>query len=157
MKRILLPAILLILMNCHFDVMAEQKEVHNHDHDVSQQKIELNHGEKWTIDESLHVGMTAIKEAITNSLEDIHYDRFSLQQYTQLAIGLDKHLAYLFEHCKLPPKADAQLHVLLAQIMQGASEMKHDTDQKQGAILVIKALKDYPTYFNDPAWQALVH
>ncbi|GAA5132571.1 hypothetical protein [Thalassotalea piscium] len=157
MKLINLPLLLLITLGSNFYVMAEEKVDHSHHHDASQQQIVLNHGEKWAIDESLHIGMTSIKQEITKHIDEIHYDRFTEPQYAQLAGALNNQLNYLFENCKLPPEADAQLHILLAQIAEGAGKMKQGNKKKQGAILVIKALKDYPDYFNDPQWQALLH
>ena len=154
MKHYLLPIALLIVSTSAFQAIAEED---HHHHDVSEQQIVLNQGEKWPIDESLHIGMSAIKKHITSSLNDIHYDRFSDAQYSQLAVELDAQLAYLFKHCQLPPQADAQLHILLAKVMQGVNEIKQTDDKKQGAILVIQALKTYPKYFNDPAWLSLQH
>lgn len=154
MKYYLLPAMLLIVSASAFQTMAEEE---HHHHDVSEQKIALNEGEKWPIDESLHIGMSAIKGHITSNLKDIHYDRFSDAQYNQLAVELDEQLAYLFKNCQLPPKADAQLHILLAKVMQGVNAIKQTADKKQGVILVIQALKTYPRYFNDPAWLSLQH
>jgi len=145
---------LLIVSASAFQTMATED---HHHHDVSQQQITLNQGEKWPIDKSLHIGMSAIKDHMTRSLNDIHYDRFSDAQYSQLAVALDEQLAYLFKHCQLPPKADAQLHILLAKVMRGVNEIKQTSDKKQGAISVIQALKAYPKYFNDPAWLSLQH
>lgn len=90
----------------------------------------MNEGKKWPIDESLHIGMTAIKNHITSNLNDIHYDRFSDAQYSQLAVDLNIQLSYLFKHCKLPPQADAQLHILLAKVMKGVNEIKQTGDKK---------------------------
>lgn len=155
MKRILL-SILALLIISHFVAATEQKEAHHH-HDVGQKAITLNSGEKWPIDESLHIGMSSIKDKIIRNLDDIHYNRLSDKQYSLLALALDKQLAYLFENCKLPPQADAQLHTLLAQIAQGVGKIKQENNKKQGAILIINALKEYPKYFNDPDWLALAH
>ncbi len=156
MKSNLFAIVILIVVASNFPAIAQQ-DVHQHEHDVSQLQIELNNGEKWQIDESLHTGMSLIKQEILSNLDDIHNDRFTEQQYADLAIELDKQLSYLFTNCKLPPQADAQLHILLARIMQGAEQIKHKDDKKQGAVLVIKALMDYPTYFNDPTWQSFQH
>jgi len=157
MKRSLLPVVLLIIISGNFAAIAEQKQAHPHDHDTNPQQIRLNQGEKWEIDESLNIGMTLIKQEVIKNLDDIHNDLFSNQQYAQLAIELDKQLAFLFKNCQLPPQADAQLHILLAQIGRGVGVIKHDNNKKQGAVVVIQALKDYPNYFDDPAWQDIEH
>lgn len=132
-------------------------EEHRHDHGNSTEKLSLNQGEKWQIDNSLYLGMSNINQAVQAKLNDIHYDKFSSEQYLQLATQVDQQIAYLFEHCKLPPEADTQLHLLLAKIMRGSSMMKENKTPKQGAIFVIQALRDYPTYFNDKDWRGLDH
>ena len=126
-----------------------------HHHEENNSQLVLNQGEKWVIDESLHIGMSGIKKEIIKNLDEIHHERFTKQQYADLVVTLDKYLAFLFENCKLPPLADAQLHILLANVMQGVDKMKNSENKKQGAILIIQSLKTYPVYFNDPNWQGL--
>ena len=129
---------------------------HTHEHD-GQSELKLNHNKKWQIDNSLHIGMNGIKKEIMMNLDAIHYDKFSQKQYITIARKIDSQLSYLFKNCKLPPQADAQLHILLANIMQGSELMKSSEAPKQGAIKIIQSLNDYPQYFNDPAWQGLKH
>jgi hypothetical protein len=57
----------------------------------------------------------------------------------------------------LPTQADAQLHISLAKMAQGIAIIKQESNRKQGVILVMQALIDYPNYFDDPAWQDLQH
>jgi hypothetical protein len=56
------------------------------------------------VDESLHIGMTLIKQKI---IKDIDADHFPKQQYVQLAIKLDTELAYRFKIVDCQPK---QMH-----------------------------------------------
>lgn len=139
-----------------FSVSAEE---HSHDkhHNSSHEVLQLDSGQKWTIDKSLHIGMTRIKTSIEKNISEIHHKTFKNKQYVELSHEVTTHLGYLFEHCKLPSDADAQLHILLAGIMQGAEQMKSDDKQRQGAIKIIKALQTYPTYFNDTNWVPLAH
>lgn len=125
-----------------------------HHHQQNNSQLVLNQGEKWVIDDSLHVGMTNIKQEIIKNLDEIHHERFTKQQYADLVVILDKHLTFLFENCKLPPRADAQLHLLLANVMRGVDKMKNSENKKQGAILIVQSLKMYPVYFNDPNWKS---
>ncbi|GAA6171340.1 hypothetical protein NBRC116592_10100 [Colwellia sp. KU-HH00111] len=136
-----------------YSISATAAEHHHHQKNSNQ--LVLNQGEKWAIDDSLHIGMSNIKQAISTNLDDIHHERFTTQQYADLAVTLDKHLAFLFANCKLTPLADAQLHSLLANIMQGVDKIKNADNKKQGAIIIIQSLKAYPVYFNDPNWQEL--
>ncbi len=131
-------------------------EEHNH-HEKNAEQMSLNLGKKWSIDDSLHIGMSGIRDEVMSNLNAIHYNNFSNEQYAKMVPVLEKHLSYLFENCKLPAKADAQLHTLLAKVMQGIDKMKSTADKKQGTILIVQALKNYPIYFNDPKWQVVEH
>jgi hypothetical protein len=131
---------------------------HKHDHHHAQQTMmKLNQGEKWPIDASLHKGMSNIKASMEANISPIHYKKFTSKQYQTLAGEIKTHLVYLFENCKLPAAADAQLHVLLFKVMQGSELMSEDVNQRAGAIEIIKALQQYPQYFDDKNWQALKH
>lgn len=131
---------------------------HKHEHkDGKQHSMQLDDGKKWSIDASLHIGMNSIKTSMETNISPIHYKKFTSDQYISLAGEINIHLAYLFENCKLPTKADAQLHVLLFKIMQGNEEMQSTNNKRDGAIKIIKALGQYPQYFDDKNWQALQH
>lgn len=130
---------------------------HEHDNQTHKLELELNHGKRWTIDESLHTGMTSLKREIEVSLEAIHNNQFSAVQYQELAGSLNDHLNFLFKNCKLEPQADAQLHILLAKIMGGVEQIKSNDNQKQGVVLIIQSLQEYPVYFEDSNWQPLKH
>lgn len=146
--------ILLLSPFVNYKVFATE---HEHHHEENDAKLSLNDGNKWPIDKSLHIGMSNIKNEIANNLQDIHHERFTDEQYTILAGTLDQQLSFLFKNCKLPPLADAQLHTLLAEIINGVDKIKHANNKKQGAVLIIQALNDYPVYFFDPNWQSLIH
>ena len=130
---------------------------HSHHHKENETKLILNAGNKWPIDKSLHIGMTNIRTEIEQNLDSIHHEQFSDEQYAVLATKLDKQLNFLFANCKLPPLADAQLHTLLAKVILGVDKIKHSNTKKQGAVLIIQALQDYPVYFDDTNWQSLKH
>jgi len=132
---------------------------HKHDkhHSVQQEILQLEQGVKWPIDASLHTGMSKIKNAMEVNISPIHTKQFTSVQYQTLANEIKVQLVYLFENCKLPTKADAQLHILLFKIMQGSEQMHKEGNQRGGAIEIIKSLQQYPQYFDDKNWQALTH
>jgi hypothetical protein len=58
-------------------------------------------------------------------------------------------------NCKLPPAADANLHLVVADLLQGVSLMRGSDPAKSrhdGAALVHGALAAYGKYFDDPGW-----
>jgi len=149
---------LIILFSASASVFAEKlSQQHSHQHDSATQSLSLNNAAKWQIDQSLHLGMTKIQNVLSANLDAIHNNTLPAQQYVVLAKQVDQQLNYLFAHCKLPAEADAQLHILLAKIMRGSALMKNSESQKQGAVVIIQTLDDYPIYFNDASWQAFSH
>ena len=120
-------------------------------------QLTLNDGKKWSIDDSLHLGMTQIKNEIENNIDAIHHNTFTLTEYEKVAKSINGHLQYIFKHCALPKAADEQLHHLLFAIMQASEQMKNKQQPRQAAIAIIKALEHYPMFFADKNWQALNH
>ncbi|PKI12813.1 hypothetical protein [Colwellia sp. 12G3] len=130
---------------------------HSRGHAYPEQKIQLDQGQKWSIDTSLHIGMTRIKASMEKNINAIHDKTFKAEQYSVLATELQNHLSYLFTHCKLPKKADKQLHTLLFSIIKGNEQMTDSGNERTGAIKIINALQQYPQFFDDRKWQALQH
>lgn len=155
MKTVLLIIAFLTLSS--LELLAEQK--HEHGHSESTQ-LQLNSGKKWETDLALRNGMTAIKDALGTKLDKIHDGSLKKPQYVALADLVLKNTDSIFKNCKLPPKADAQLHLVLAQILDGTSKMKSANStqsQQQGAVKVVKALQQYAKYFDHPGWEPLKH
>lgn len=137
-------------------VIASEHKHGNH-HKTQQEMMQLNQGEKWPIDASLHKGMSSIKNSMEANISPIHTKKFTVEQYAALSNKVKIHLVYLFENCKLPAEADAQLHTLLFKVMQGSEQMESPENPRGGAIEIIKALQQYPQYFDDKNWQAIKH
>ena len=120
----LLVSIIILAIAGFITTQPASSSEHKHEnHHSKQTNMKLNNGEKWPIDFSLHKGMNAIKESIEANISPIHYKKFTDKQYTALSGKIKAHLAYLFENCKLPTAADAQLHILLFKVMQGSEQM----------------------------------
>jgi hypothetical protein len=67
-------------------------------------------------------------------------------------------VAGIVQNCKLEPEADAQLHIVIAELMAGAEAMegkvKGET-RRAGAERVAKALNAYGEHFEHPGWKRL--
>jgi hypothetical protein len=120
-------------------------------------QMKLDNGKKWQTDEALRLGMGEIRQAIANSLQPIHDNKFTPAKYDALAANLQKQVDYIVANCKLPEAADEQLHVVLEQVIDGIAEMKAPGQKQQGAIKIVKALDTYGQYFNHAGWQPLAH
>ncbi|AAZ98108.1 conserved hypothetical protein [Thiobacillus denitrificans ATCC 25259] len=120
------------------------------------QKLELNAGRKWATDAPLRQAMSDINRAMTEAVPLIRKDQLDAAAYQALAATVKQKVAYAVEHCKLEPRADAMLHVLLADLMAGAEAMEGKTGhpRREGALQVLQALDAYGRYFQHAGWQA---
>ena len=77
-------------------------------------------------------------------------------KYAALATRIDQQVKSIVANCRLPADADANLHFIVADLLQGVSLMRgEDTTRSRhdGAALIHGALQAYGQYFDDPAWK----
>ena len=129
---------------------------HHHGESAATQKLQLNAGQKWATDAALRQSMDDINQAMATALPLIHKGRFSQADYAALAATVNQKVAYAIEHCKLEAKADAMLHLVIAELLAGAEmmEAKASAARHDGAVRVRRALQSYGTYFQHPDWKA---
>lgn len=138
---------------------AEHKHDAHADH-AAPVKLELNAGKKWATDEALRKSMESIRQTVEASLHDIHENRLKPAGYGALASKVEGEVANIVANCKLEPKADAQLHLVVADLLSGAEQMAgkvKKTKRQDGAVKVIDALEKYSTYFDDPRFKPIKH
>lgn len=122
--------------------------------------LQLNAGKKWETDEALRKSMASIHKAVEASLHDIHENRLKPAGYGALASKVEAEVANIVNNCKLEPKADAQLHLIVADLLAGSEQMAGKVKKikrQDGAVKVIGALEKYATYFNDPQFKPIPH
>lgn len=133
---------------------------HTHRPDAVVQALTLNAGQRWATDEHLRKAMGTIRDGMNASLQDIHRGTLADAKYGALAEMVNAEVSFMVSNCRLEPKADAQLHLLIAELLEGADAMAGKRTQgtrQHGAQKVIGALEDYDTYFDDPGWKPLQH
>lgn len=131
---------------------------HSHDHGhESGSTLKLNNGEKWATDAPLRQAMEDIKADVEGLLPQIHENTLPPGEYKALAEKINGHVQYMVANCKLPPEADAQLHLLIADLLQGAEGMKSGAQGRQGAVKVVTALDAYGKHFAHPGWKPVAH
>ncbi len=132
---------------------------HAHDHgSASGSQLELNQGRKWQTDEPLRRGMSNMRSALAKDLEAIHANKASEAQYEALAAKLNGEVAYVVQNCKLDPKADAELHKVIGEVLAGAEAMQGKepgVERRTGAVRVARALNTYGEFFDHPGWRNL--
>jgi hypothetical protein len=134
------------------------EDAHSHAQHAGEVKLTLNHGKKWQTDAPLRQGMNNIRTALASDLKLIHTDKASADQYAALAGKVNGEVASIVQNCKLPPEADAQLHLVVAELLAGADAMQgkdKEATPRAGAERVAKALNQYGQFFEHPGWRKL--
>jgi len=142
------------------NLAAAEIGAHQHEPGASPSMLKLNNGKKWATDAPLRKGMENIRAAMTAALPVIHTNKLSSAKYNGLAKKVSKEVTYIVANCKLDPQADAQLHLIIADILSGVEEMQgktKGTKRQTGAVTVLGALEKYDTYFDHPGWKPITH
>lgn len=119
-------------------------------------QLKLNGTEKWVTDASLREGMANVRAAFDADHPAIHSGKQSDAAYAQLAARIDQQVKSIVANCRLPAEADANLHLVIADMLQGVSLMRGEDaarSRHDGAALVHRALKAYGQFFDDPSWK----
>ena len=66
----------------------------------------------------------------------------------QVTFSEQEQVDFVVANCKLPEEADAQLHVVLAEILEGVDTMRAGADRLGGARRVVRALEAYGRHFD---------
>ena len=154
----ILGAVMLLGSSAKLALAQEHDHGHAH-HGVASDQLSLNDGKKWEGDGNLRQGMSRIRDALNADLNAIHMGKATGKQYQALAKKIDAQIEFMVNNCKLEPKADAMLHLLLADIIAGADAMKQPDigDARKGAEGVAQALESYGNYFTHPGWNKAQH
>lgn len=119
-------------------------------------QLKLNGTTKWATDASLREGMANIRAAFDADHPAIHAGKQSDEAYAKLATRIDQQVKSIVANCRLPPEADANLHFVIADLLQGVSIMRGEVPAKSrhdGAAMVHQALNAYGRFFDDPTWK----
>lgn len=155
-KKIATTLSIAVLLN----VGAETAMAHDHGHsdDTGESaQLSLNNGKKWATDANLRQGMSRIRDALTAELPVIHSGKATFSQYQALGQKTNGQIAFMVKNCKLDRKADAMLHLILANIVAGADAMmgQNSNEARKGAEKIAHALENYATYFDHPDWHGV--
>ncbi|MFP5485838.1 MAG: hypothetical protein ACLGHV_09250 [Gammaproteobacteria bacterium] len=130
-----------------------------HDHGKSApHKLELNAGKKWGTDDALRKAMSGIQASVTQTLPAAHAGKASAADYDAFGKDVTAQVTYMVENCKLDPQADAQLHIIVADLMAGveAAQGKHGEKKRaSGVVKVAQAANAYGKHFDHAGWKAI--
>ena len=139
------------------DRFAFAEDEHHHHAAGEPKKLSLDHGKKWATDEPLRANMTAIRAALSEKKAAIHHGTLAPDDYKALGTTIEAKVATIVAECKLAPAADANLHVVVAELLAAADTMqgKSSTTPAAGASQAVQAVNRYGKYFDHPGWKAL--
>ena len=140
-----------------FAVVPARAQSHGHDA-TALAKLSLDQGRKWATDAPLRDGMSRIRMLVEPQLAAAHAGKLSPAQYAALASQVETEVGGIFENCKLEPKADAVLHIVIGEIGAGTEAMAGKTAQlrpAQGLVQVAKAVNDYAGHFDHPGFKPI--
>lgn len=129
-----------------------QAQTHSHDA-TTPAKLSLDHGRKWATDAPLRDGMSRIRTLVEPQLAAAHAGKLSAAQYAALAGQVETEVGGIVANCKLDPKADAVLHIVIGEIGAGTDAMTGKTATQrpqQGLVQIAKAVNDYAGHFDHP-------
>ena len=130
---------------------------HDHQHEATQAKLQLNAGKKWATDAPLRQAMAAMRADLAGKLHAIHKGSLAKEDYAALGKAIEGQLGVIVSQCKLGTKADAMLHIVLADLVSAADVMqgKAAGQPAEAAHRAALALNSYGKYFAHPGWRPL--
>ena len=126
-------------------------------HTAAPHALTLNQGKRWVTDVPLRRHMGDIRALVSDKLESIHGGKLSPADYQALGAAIEGKVGAIVTDCKLPPEADAMLHLIVADLLAGADVMqgKAAGDAAEAAHKVVAAVNNYGTYFDHPGFAPL--
>ncbi|MCL4779985.1 MAG: DUF3365 domain-containing protein [Gammaproteobacteria bacterium] len=129
---------------------------HEHEHEAAAAAGPLlAPGEKWATDAPLRSGMEQIRRLVAvPQATVVAGSALTPADARQLAEGVRYQVDELIRNCKLEPAADAALHLLIADMLQGLDELAGEPPSVLGLARIQNAIRQYPRYFSHPGWEA---
>ena len=134
-----------------------QTTAHSHDA-ATPHKLTLNQGRKWATDEPLRVGMGRIRGLVEPQLGAAHAGKLTPGQYREVATQVETKVGGIVANCRLEPKADAMLHLVIADIGTGTDTMAGKdakTRPALGLVKVAQAVNQYGSNFDHPGFKPI--
>jgi hypothetical protein len=130
---------------------------HDHRHEAAPATLQLDKGRKWPTDAPLRQAMTAMRGDLASKLHAIHKGSLAKEEYAALGKSIEAQIGTIISQCKLEPRADAMLHIVIGQLGGAADVMqaKAPGDPAEAAHRAVMTLNDYGRHFAHPGWKAI--
>ncbi len=150
--------LVIVLVESSYLIWSHFHEGHSHAHDHDDHGalvLTLNDGQRWETDEPLRLGMQRIRDAVALQMHEEHTANLTPAHAKALAATVQENVTYMIQNCQLAPAADTNLHVIINDLMAGASLLTTDGRSAEGAAKLTHALQAYVTFFDHPNWHPL--
>lgn len=152
-QHLLHSSLLALLVFCSGAHAVDRMPLDEHEgHHIPPAALMLDNGKRWNTDAPLRSGMNGIRNAVANTYRTGNRD-LTKAEALKLAETIENQFSYMVAYCTLKPQADGVLHLLLAQLLEGASALKKNPADAKARAQILDALKKYPVYFDHPGWQ----
>jgi len=134
-----------------------QPAAHSHEA-AAPHKLSLDQGRKWATDAPLREGMSRIRGMVAPQLVAAHAGKLDEAAYRELATQVEAQVGAIVAQCKLEPRADAMLHLVIAELGEGSDAMagKHaKLRPEQGLLKTAQAVNAYGSHFAHPGFKPL--
>lgn len=118
-------------------------------------ELTLSNGAKWPTDGEVRHGMSEIRALIAEAAPKVNAGRFHATDCQRLANGILGRVESIAANSRLPQEIDAQLDLVLAQIVDGAERIKTGKAPVEGVVTVIGGIEAYGKHFDHPGWEPL--
>lgn len=127
-------------------------ESHGHATESAARKLTLDNGRKWATDEALRTHMGAIHAALFGQRQAILARSLDKAEARALGRLIELRVAAIVGECKLEPRADENLHIVVADLLEAADLLqdKAKGSPDDGAAKAVRATQMYLTYFEHP-------
>jgi hypothetical protein len=150
--------VFIVLVESSYLIWTRSHDSHGHAHNHAEHdtpSLTLNGTQRWETDEALRLGMQRIRDALARQDPSANQPALPPDQTKALADTVRENVTYLIRNCRLELKADANLHVIINELMAGAALLATDGQSAEGLAKLRHALSEYPRYFNHPNWHPL--
>lgn len=101
-------------------------------------------------DAALRDAMGGVRNAV-DAFEHARHGHMGPEQVRALSRHLDGQITRVFRECRLEPRADASLHVILGTIARASRAMHEQPGDYAPVAAMERAIADYARLFDDPA------
>lgn len=120
----------------------QETEVHeSHEHDMDEEALELNNGEKWIVNDEMKLHVQNGSILVNNYIQDKQTD------YKALAQLLKDENNNIVKTCTMKGKSHDELHKWLHPHMELVKALENETDASKAAEIVLELQQSYQQYF----------